>query len=213
MSANNLAAARKFRARLDPSRRHKVTRYFSVVSASHTTVTRFDRPGDRLTQVQPKSSGDGTVPIRSGAALPVQTGFVVADHVGVAKDDDSHTLMLMLFGLKAAGPVPLNLNGGAPAAPRLSVSPLMPAQGELWEIVLALPEHSEGFDGSISIEPEGAAGVPPLQLSLSVTAKGVTSLTLDGPPVAPGLYKVVLRDGDAVIQNQPLLVSSPVGAA
>lgn len=206
LSVKNLDAARAFRERLDPTRRPASTRYFSVASAAHTTATRLDGSPTGLKQVRPKSSGDGTVPIRSASALSVQTGFVVADHVGVAKAEESHALMLMLLGLKPVAHVPLD---AAVSAAKLSVSPLTPAQGEPWEVVIALPKGTTKFEGRIIVSPQPPTRGEAHDIPISLSAEDATSLVLDGPPLPPGLYKVELQSGGTA-QIENLLVSSPV---
>lgn len=207
LNLQSLAAARQFRAKLDMTRRNPACRYFSVVSASHATATRFDAKGTQYSPVEPKSSGDGTVPVRSSAALPVQTGFVVADHVGVAKHDDAIVLALTLLGLRKPGPVPL---GRAVSKLTLSVSPMVPANGEAWEIVIALPEGYSGFEGEIQIVP-GPPNASSIQtIPIIISANGVTTLVLEGPSLPPGLYEVILFEGGKAQDSRSLLVSKGV---
>jgi len=215
LSFANLERATAFRQRLDPSRRHANTRYFSVASATHATTTRFDAKDEQLLGVAPKSSGDGTVPVQSGAALDVQTGYVVADHVGVAKSDEAIDLALMLLELKPPSAVPLMLASLAarPSRIRLSVSPMIPAADENWELVVTFPAGEESFEGSLLIQrspTEPGKPAQPVEINLVADAPALESLSLEGPRLTPGQYSVVLKRGDVEVDERPLIVSAPL---
>jgi hypothetical protein len=194
LKATHLAAAEAFGALLDIGRKPPSCRYFTVASATHETMTRFDLRTGTISPVLVAGAGDGTVPIRSAAALPVQTAYVDADHVGVAQHANTHTLLSMLLGAKQQGPVAAFADADAPA---LSISPKFATIGEDTEIVV-MPGRTAPFAAVVAIEAEQADGAFHAIETVPVTAAspGLKTIVIRGPAVPPGRYRLrLLKDG------------------
>jgi pimeloyl-ACP methyl ester carboxylesterase len=200
----NLAAAKALFARLDIARRPPGCRYFSIVSAAHETVTRFDEEGGRAEAVKVRESGDGTVPVQSAAVLRIQTAYVVANHLGVAQNDTTHRLLRMLLGVEEPDAVAAAVQPGL--APELSLSARVVAEDEGYEIVVAA--GADGIDGAIVIEREGRAGAfrQVRKLRAQVKAEGARRLSLEGPELRPGRYRFRLVSEGASTGEEDLVV-------
>ncbi|OAS26052.1 lipase/acyltransferase domain-containing protein [Methylobacterium platani] len=203
----SLQAAKDLQATLDHERRPGGCRYFSIVSAFHETVTRFDLDAGGLVGVSVAASGDGTVPIRSASALPVQTAFVSANHLGVAQDGTTHELLAMLLGVK----LPEAVAAGAArlaGRPRLSVSLPAVNRGDPFEVVLAFGAAPR--QGRIVFLRRTDAGpVEAHAIPLAVGSAEVRQVVVAGPTLAPGVYSVeYVADGISPPQAE-LVVMTP----
>jgi hypothetical protein len=204
----HLEAARAFAGLLDLTRKPAACRYFAVASSTHETLTRFDMRGGRISPVVVTGAGDGTVPVRSAAALPVQTAYVDADHVGVAQHASTHALLSMLLGAEPPGAVAAAVEADRPA---VSVSQKFSTVGEDYEIVV-LPGHAAPFTGVMEIEAEQADGAFQLKATLPVTAAsaGVRSIAIAGPALPPGRYRIrLLRDGADIASSDLVMLQRP----
>jgi pimeloyl-ACP methyl ester carboxylesterase len=200
-----------FQSKLDPTKKPAARRYFSIVSAAHETITRFDGTQAKIAAVAVKNAGDGTVPIQSAAALHDQTAFVIADHMGVAKNDTAIDIVLMLLEKKEQGPV-VAAAGAIVAEPTLSLSQSFIAQNEDYEIVIARPPDTQKLNGKIfitrNILEAGAVGGEPIQ-ALTVVGEGpeLYQISLSGPNLSPGLYSFSLETDAGRANSRPLVVS------
>jgi hypothetical protein len=193
LRSGHLEAAAAFARTLDPARRPAACRYFAIASATHKTMTRFDMGRGTISPVTVTGAGDGTVPVRSAASLPVATAYVDADHMGVAQHANTHTLLAMLVGAEAPGAVAAS----ATDAPTISVSPKFATVGEDYEIVV-LPGAAAPFAGTLALEQEKTDGTFQTGETVPVAAAsaGVRTIAITGPTLAPGRYRVrLLRDG------------------
>lgn len=211
LNADHLRAAKALHAALDVRRKPEGCRYFAVVSASHETVTRFNRVGDEAGAVKVKSSGDGTVPILSAAALPIQTAFVEANHIGVTQKEVTHQIVGMLLEKLPVEPV---IALGAPAGPpSLSVSERMVAEGDQVEILI----HAAELDRLSAVvrirrDEGGADLVPVAELDVTVEAPGLTKVELRAPGLDVGRYELDLLVDGAIADSEELLVSRSAAA-
>ncbi len=205
LNTDHLRAARAFAQRLDPGRRPRGCRYFSVVSAAHETVTRFDQDGGAADAVKVSASGDGTVPITSAAALRVQTAYVKANHVGVTQKAATHRLLEILLGVRA--PEAIAVGAGPPTQPTLSLSERAISEAERYEIVLeAAADGRFGDRLRIERQSESEAFVVVREVEIAVAAEGALRLSLRGPELGPGRYRVALVSGEQVADVEDLVV-------
>lgn len=209
LNAGHLAATRAFQARLEPTRRPAACRYFAVVSAAHETITRLDEDMGVAAPVKVKSSGDGTVPIQSAAALRVQTAYVEANHVGVVQKPVSHKIVGILLGAIPAEPVVAGFADGG-AAMSLSLSERTIAEDQDYEIVV-VSEPTEALAARIRIQRDAGDGrlEEVRTIALDAQAPGLERISLQGPRLARGRYVFDLLAGDAgaPADTEELLVS------
>ena len=202
----NLNAAGAFQDALDPTRRPEECRYFAIASAAHETVTRFDMDLGELAPVRVKASGDGTVPITSAAALPIQTAFVEANHMGVPQKEATHRLIGMLLGRTKPGPV--IAASGMAAAPTLSLSERLVERNTPVEIVLVTPPRDR-LAAEIRIEREiqggGLAQVDVLRVDIAAT--GLTRVELASPRLEVGRHVFTLIVDGVLAEEEELLVT------
>lgn len=194
---SHLSAASALHARLDPARRPPNCRYFSIVSAAHETITRLDQDLDAAVPVSVKSSGDGTVPIQSAAALRVQTAFVEANHVGVAQKPLTHRMVGILLGAAPAEPLPSALDADLSAvgfAMSLSLSERTVTEGQSYEIVV-ITRPQAVVDASIRItSKDGAVAVA--EIPISIRSGSIERISLRGPALPVGYYQFeIVTDG------------------
>ena len=207
LSAVNRQAAIAFHARLNIARQPAHCRYFAVASATHSTITRFDESSGTLRPVAVAGAGDGTVPVRSAAALPVQTAYVDADHVGVTQHENTLDLLDMLLGVKEAGAVAASFAARG-SLPAISISPQYVSSGEDYEIVV-LPGTAAPMHGSVVLEQEGQAGVFTAHATIPIEAASplVNKVTMTGPtPLPPGRYRARLLSGDQTLATANFVV-------
>jgi hypothetical protein len=201
----HLQATLAFRARLDPARKPAACRYFSVVSAAHETVTRFDQQGGTADAVKVIAAGDGTVPITSAAALRVQTAYVKANHMGVAQHKNTHALLEMLLGVRE--PEVLAVSVGLAAQPTLSLSDRAVSEDETYEVVIEAAQDGQ-LKGQLQISRQDEQGgfVPEQEIEVAVSAPRAQRLSLRGPNLAPGSYRFELRTDAGLADSEDLVV-------
>jgi hypothetical protein len=201
----HLHATQAFRARLDPARKPAACRYFSVVSAAHETVTRFDQQGGAADAVKVVAAGDGTVPITSAAALRIQTAYVKANHMGVAQHQNTHALLEMLLGVRA--PEVIAVDVGPAAQPTLSLSDRAVSEDEAYEIVIEAGQDGR-LAGRLHISRQAEDGGFGLDqtIDVAVSAPGAQRLSLRGPALAPGSYRFELRIDAGLADSEDLVV-------
>ena len=205
LNAAHLAATTTFHTRLNPSRKPPGCRYFSVVSAAHETVTRFDREGGAARSVKVIAAGDGTVPITSAAALRIQTAYVKANHVGVAQHENTHALLEMLLGIREPEAIAAGL--GLVSRPTLSLSDRAVSEEEDYEIVIEADADGR-LAGHLRIKRQNEAGelIPKQEIDITVTAPGVQRLSLRGPRLEPGGYRFELHTDAGLADSEDLVV-------
>jgi hypothetical protein len=209
LNRDSLGRLSALRALLDPARRPARCRYVSVASATHETLSRFDRDRGQLRPVLVKGAGDGTVPIQSAASLAVQTAYIRADHVALVQETLTHRLVLMLLGMLDEGAVAAAADAAA-AAPLLSLSDEMMAEDEAWEIVVAVPVANPA-EGKVSVERLEEAGSREVaSIGFAIASNGAASLALAGPRLAAGSYRAVLELRDGRSASKPFIVSRAV---
>lgn len=205
----NLDAARALQVALDPNRRPKTCRYFAIASAAHETVTRFNMDLSDLAPVKVEASGDGTVPVTSAAALPIQTAFVEANHMGVPQKEATHRLLGMLLGRKKPGPVIAAT--GVVSRPTLSLNERLVERNVPVEIVVATPPRDR-LVAKIRIEREGkgSALVEVAVLRVEAAATKLTRLALKSPPLEVGRHVfTLLIDGVPADEEELLVTGAP----
>lgn len=201
----HLQATLAFQARLDIARKPDGCRYFSIVSAAHETLTRFDEAGGQASPVKVKATGDGTVPIKSAAALPIQTAYVFANHMGVPQKEATHQLLKVLLGVNP--PEVIVAGAGEPKqASALSLSERVIAEHEPFEIVVA--SSGDGLEAEVLITREVAGGqfARAQTIPILVRAQGLERLSLRGPALAAGRYQFILTSGDEALDVEDLVV-------
>lgn len=203
LSASHLQAASSFARHLDPNRKPAACRYFSVASATHETMTRFDMAHGTISPVIVTGAGDGTVPVRSATALPVATAYVDADHVGITQHETTHALLAMLIGAEPPGVIAAS----AKNAPAISVSPKFATVGEDYEIIV-LPGNSAPLTGTVAIEREVADGQFEAGETVPVVAAsaGVRTIAITGPALPSGRYRVRLLSGGVELAATDLVM-------
>lgn len=205
---DSLHRERRFRTLLDPGRRPPGCRYFSVVSATHETVTRFDFTQGALCAVAVERAGDGTVPIQSATALGVQTAYVMANHVGVTQERSTHRLILMLLGLEEEDVV---LAFAGDGDPKLSLSDDNIAAGETYEVVAARAAAETPFEGHVRVEIRREEAWEEIRtIPFVVEAPKTTTVAFQGPRLPPGLYRFVLETPEGASSMRELVVSQPL---
>lgn len=205
LSTKNLAAATRLHDALDFARRPPACRYFAVASAAHETVTRFDQDLDYLSIVKVKASGDGTVPITSAAALPIQTAFVEANHIGVAQKETTHRILGMLLGhLK---PEPVIAASGQVTSPSLSLGETLIEQDESVEIVINLP-GTDQVDAKVQITRQTSQVPDVVTLQVEAKAPSLTRVCLRSPNMKIGHHEFKLIVSDEVVDEAELLVTA-----
>jgi phospholipase A1 len=204
LSTSGLAAARELQAELNVAKKPAACRYFAVVGESHETVSRFDRDANTIGPVTVKGTGDGTVPVLSASALPIQTGFVVADHIGVTQSYVTHKLLGVLLGRVPPGPIP------AFAAARglaLSIANRFVPVGDDVEVIIAATNVDQ-IDAVVRIS-RVTGGQSLMEIPTKAEAKGLARIELRTPHLdEPGNYKLELVVGDEVVDSKELLVTA-----
>lgn len=201
----SLEAAKALQATLSYDRRPKECRYFSIVSAVHETVTRFDLDQGTLNGISVAASGDGTVPIRSASALPVQTAFVSANHLGIAQDDITHELLAMLLRVERPGAVAAGVARLADL-PRLSANVPVVNQGNAFEVVLAFGSAPRSGRLVFSRRVGGPAGEERV-IPLDVGSPDVKQVVVSGPNLAAGAYDIrYVADGSTAAATEIMIM-------
>ena len=211
LTVQNLAAAANLATALDVSRRPPRCRYFAVASAAHETVTRLDQRLGDLTPVKVKASGDGTVPVTSAAALPIQTAFVEANHMGVPAKPATQRLLAMLLGRARPGPVIAATLAGS--APRLSLGDRLVTEGDPVEILVTTPPRDR-LSAVIRIDQgfDDAAMTSVAALEVRAEAPELARVALTAPPLGVGRYLFRLEvDGVSVDLEELLVTTDAVG--
>jgi phospholipase A1 len=205
LNPGHLDAAAAFHGSIDFRRKLVGCRYFTVVSAAHETVTRFNQDSGVASPVKVKSSGDGTVPILSAAALPIQTALVEANHLGVTQKPVTHRILGMLLGRIPAGPVIAVAGVGMLS---LSISQRAIGEGETVEIVINV-SGMEKLNAVIHVRrgPGEGSLVDVLEIPITVETPGLTRVQFAAPYLDPGRYELDLVVGDKRTDHEELLVS------
>ena len=209
LNAQHLQATRDLHARLDEKKRPAGCRYFSIVSAAHETVTRLDEDMGVAAMVSVKSSGDGTVPIRSAAALRVQTAYVEANHIGVAQKPLTHKIIGMLLGAIPVEPVVAAFDAdqtGFAASMNLSLSERTVAVGRDYEIVVTTTPQDD-VHAHIRIRRAGEAVLQ--EIPVTVQTSAVERISLRGPLLEVGQYvfDLVVDGNEHPLDSEELLVT------
>jgi phospholipase A1 len=210
LKSTHLEAAMAFAGLLDPDRKPSACRYFAVASGTHKTLTRFDMRAGTVSPVTVTGTGDGTVPVRSATALPVQTAYVDADHVGVTQHANTHSILSMLLGAEVPGPVAAS---AMTDEPMVSVSPKFATVGEDYELVV-LPGRAAPFTGAMAIEQEQADDTFQTKETVPVAAAspGVRTIAITGPALPPGRYRVrLLRNSIELAKTDFVMMQRPPG--
>jgi hypothetical protein len=206
LDPDHLRAAAALHDSLDISRKPIECRYFAVVSAAHETVMRFNQDLGAADAVKVKSSGDGTVPILSAAALPIQTAFVEANHVGIVQKPVTHQILGMLLGRMP--PAPVIAAAGAANVPNLSISQRSVAEGERVEVVVNLPELNE-LKAEVRIRRDQGGGRLDVVSTIPIVVQtpSLTRMEFLAPYLEMGRYELDLVIDNANIDREELLVS------
>jgi hypothetical protein len=193
LDPGHLGAAAAFQRSIDFKRKPVACRYFTVASAAHETVTRFNQDFGPASPVKVKSSRDGTVPILSAAALPIQTVLVEANHLGITQKPVTHRILGMLLGRIQAGPVVAPTGVGAAS---LSISDSAIGEGETVEIVINVSEMEE-LKAVVQVRRDRGEGrlEDALEIPVKVETPGLTRVQFAAPYLDVGHYELDLVVG------------------
>jgi len=197
LTANNLDKAKELHRGLDLNRRPPAVRYFFFVGTQHKTASSFYLQGqspDEARSVEVDQSGDGTVPIWSGAVTGVQGLAVGGSHAVIYKNRRLRTTLAGLLG------VPARLGAAIPKV-EVSIRDQVVESGAELHLTLEFPEKIRNIAAILSFQELTDSGKPKADsrpgsgqvFRYSGVAVDSIGVVLTVPDQA-GFYRVIVRD-------------------
>jgi pimeloyl-ACP methyl ester carboxylesterase len=205
LNLQSLEAARAFHSKLNANAKPAHVRYFCFYGASHITVSSLAlqpvSDGYRISKIDPRCAGDGTVPVWSGMLPGHQGRPVEGEHGTIFRDGYLRQTLGVLLGKKGVlGP---GDELGAEGV-QVSVRERVVHPGSLIHVSLVLQAEDDSATGTLRLEraviaaegdPAAAATYIPLGPATPVRAAGARAepahlqLTLVAPQIA-GVFRL-----------------------
>lgn len=198
----NMAAAERFRSRLDVARRPANVRYFSFAGTQQATATHVLIRAAKGTRLRPDAiedddGGDGTVPVWSGFLPGLQRHFVGGEHGTMYQNNQLRSVLGTLLGK------PHTL-AGIPDQVQVAVRDKVVEPGDTVHLSISFGKSLRDFSGVLTVEraqTDPVSGVvlgfdPPFSVNpVQYNGLGMEamSLTLTAPDI-PGFYRVTIRN-------------------